>query len=100
MTIQSTLLPPDMDAELARHIIRIPTHCREGLVTYLRYGQPPGQFLLAVLSNDLAEACARADDDNRSALYDYLFLLTNYAPSAAWGSPERVSDWIERGREL
>jgi hypothetical protein len=100
MTTQTTLLPQDMAAALERHIIRIPTHCREGFLAYLQYGQRPGSFLLAVLSNDLAEACARADDDNRPALYDYVFLLTNYAPSDAWGSPSRVSDWIERGREL
>lgn len=95
-----TLLPPDMDAELPDHLDRIPAHCREGLVAYLRYGRRPGHFLEAILSNDLAEACARADEDNQRALFDYVVLLINHAPSEAWGSPGRVRNWIERGREL
>jgi hypothetical protein len=94
------LTRPDLDAALHANLHRIPAHCQQGLVEYLRYGYAPGHFLLAVLSNDLAEACKRADEENRHALFQYVYVLTNYAPSAAWGSPERVNAWIASGIEM
>jgi hypothetical protein len=100
MSDMPRLTRADLDASLDREISRIPAHCREGLIDYLRYGQPPGHFLLAVLSNDLAEACKRADEENRYALFDYVYLLTNWAPSGAWGSPQHVKDWIAKGMAL
>lgn len=96
----TSMVPPDMDKRLDIAVTRLPQYMREGLLAYLRTGRPPGHFLLAVLSNDLAEACARADEENRRALYDYIFVLVNTAPSAAWGSPERVAAWVEQGRAL
>jgi hypothetical protein len=90
----------DMDEKLDRYVELVPEHCRDGLLNYLRYGVPPGHFLQAVLSNDLREACARADDVNIAAIYNYVLVLNNYAPSAAWGSPEKVREWIERGMHL
>lgn len=93
------LVPPDMDARLEQDVSRLPEHCRQGLLDYLRYGVPPGHFLTAVLSNDLTEACSRADEPNRRALYDYVYVLYNDAPCEAWGSPDKVRAWIDRGIE-
>ena len=98
MSEMPNLLPPDMDEKLARNIHGVPEHCGDGLLAYLRHGQQPGHFLMAVLSNDLTEACGRADEENRPLLYEYVYLLYNYAPTEAWGSPEKVRAWIERGR--
>ena len=75
----------------------IPGHCRDGLLLYLEKGVPVGSFLEAVLSNDLREACARADDINRRSLFDYVQFLYRYAPIPAWGSAEAYRKWIERG---
>ena len=94
-----SLVPPDMDKRLDLSVLRVPEHCRRGLLDYLRYGVPPGHFLQAVLSNDLREACSRADEINRRALYDYVFVLYNDAPGAAWGSPDKVKAWINAGME-
>lgn len=94
-----SLLPPDMDARLKQSVSILPEHCRQGLLDYLRFGVPPGHFLLAVLANDLAEACARADDVNQRALYDYVYVLYNDAPGTSWGSPAKVQEWIERGMQ-
>ncbi len=94
------LIPPDMDAKLEANLHRIPAHCQDGLADYIRYGVPPGHFLLAVLSNDLREACARADEENRGALFQYVYVLTNYSPIACWGSRESVKYWIETGAAL
>lgn len=93
-----SMVPPDMDARLENAALYLPSHMREGLLLYLRHGLPPGHFLMAVLSNDLAEACARADDENRRLLYDYVYFLYNHAPRAAWGSPENVEAWMASAR--
>jgi len=77
----------------------IPAHMHNGLVSYLHDGYPTGHFLMAILSNDLKEACARADDDNKPLLWNYIFFLVNYAPGAAWGSPSKVQEWLAMHRE-
>jgi len=100
MEVTGSLLHPNMEAPLARAVLRLPESCREGLLLYLRFGLRPGTFLTAVLSNDLRGACAAADEVNRLALYDYVYVLYNCAPLAAWGSPELVADWIQRGTEM
>lgn len=95
-----SLVPPDMDAKLDAEVLRLPLHMREGFLAYVRYGVPPGHFLLAILSNDLAEACARADLDNQRALYDYVHVLHNFAPADCWGGPAAIKDWIANGAAL
>lgn len=95
-----TLLPAEMDATLEDRCARLPGYCRQSLIDYLRYGLPPGSFLQAVLSNDLREACRRADEESRYALFDFVFVLYNHAPLDAWGSATEVKAWIERGAAL
>ena len=62
---------------------------------YLEHGILPGHFLTAVLSNDLIEACGRADDENRAALFEWCRWLVNEAPPGSYGSPEYVKTWLE-----
>lgn len=100
MSDMPRLIPPDMDGRLDDALVNIPAHCREGLANYIRYGVPPGHFLLAVLTNDLAGACARADEDNKYKLFNYVYVLTNYAPIACWGGVESVKYWIAKGAAL
>lgn len=76
----------------------VPEHMHDGYVLYLLHGISPGSFGLAVLENDLREACARADEENQRALYRHVYFLYNYAPSGCWGSPEQVNEWIARHR--
>ena len=76
---------------------RLPEHCRGALERYIRHGIPPGHFLTALLSNDLRETFARADDINASAVRDYLVFLYSDAPSACSGSPSRFAAWVESG---
>jgi len=74
----------------------IPEHMHDGYVLYLLHGIPPGSFLTAVLTNDLREACGRADEVNRAALYQHVFFLYNYAPRNALGSLENVREWMQQ----
>jgi hypothetical protein len=73
---------------------RLPVGLRGGLERYIEHGVPPGHFLTAVLTNDLREACSRADDINRYLLWDIVGWLWNEAPAPCWGSPEKVSAWL------
>ena len=81
------------------HGIVIPEHCREGLIRYVAHGLPPGNFLLAVLSNDLREAFACADRENSAAMGAWVGFLYNHCPGLCWGSPEKVKDWIDLARK-
>lgn len=73
----------------------IPDYMVEGLDLWTRFGVLPGDFLIAVLSNDLMEACARADETNLRNLPVYCAYLYNEAPPQCFGSKERVRAWIE-----
>jgi hypothetical protein len=73
---------------------RVPEPLWNGLLLYLTERKPPGHFLMAVLMNDLKDACARADEINRAHLYDVVYFLYNYAPEACWGSADRVDRWL------
>ena len=73
----------------------IPIRMIGGLVRYIEDGVVPGDFWMAILQNDLKEACAMADEENKYLIYDFVYVLYNYAPSDCWGSPERVRKWVQ-----
>lgn len=77
----------------------IPAYMVGAVKRYILQGIPPGSFLTAVISNDLREAFARADDDNATAMQGWVRFFYNYAPSGCWGSPERYSNWLAKFRE-
>ena len=68
----------------------------QSLERYVEHRIAPGGFLLAVLSNNLREACGRADSENRYALFDIVGYIYNELPATCWGSPERVREWLQR----
>ena len=68
--------------------------CAEGLDLYIREHRPIGDFLTALLSNDLRETFARADSTNKPAIEQYVRFLYQYAPAGTWGSRENVKAWI------
>lgn len=81
----------------------LPENTKGALERYILRGIPTGGFLDAVLSNDLRGSFARADIENREALYQIVMWLHNYAPSGCHGSKERVTDWLkqkQREREI
>jgi hypothetical protein len=66
-----------------------------GLVRYLVHRIPPGDFLLAVLSNDLMEAVSRGDDASVAGLRSLVRFLHNDTPWSAHGSLAIVRAWVE-----
>ena len=74
----------------------IPESTKTTLDLYVQQGIPTGGFLYAVLTNDLFGAVAKADIYNRAALYEICNYVYNDMPSACWGSPKIVKEWLER----
>jgi hypothetical protein len=60
---------------------------------------PTGDFLKAVLSNNLVESFARADDENLQPMFEIIKYCYNEIPSTCWGSPEKVEAWVEDGNK-
>ena len=75
----------------------LPEHMRDGVRAYIEKRVPPGGFLTAVLSNDLMEACVRADHINIERLPDFCRFLYNEAPHNCHGSPAKVKAWLREG---
>lgn len=70
----------------------LPIGVRSGLVSYFDRRRRPGDFLRAVLSNDLAQAVLqRTKDVDLDVLVRWLWA---YAPPGSWGSPATVDQWL------
>ena len=76
----------------------IPNYMMGGLRRYIERGIHPGDFLTAVICNDLREAVGRADDTNIANLPAYVAYLHNEVPAIAWGSIKRMQAWMEARR--
>jgi len=62
----------------------------------IRWGQEAGylgDFLTAVLENNLMEAVGRADDINREHLHTICMFVHNELPANCHGSPAKVLAW-------
>ena len=75
----------------------IPQLIIDALVRYGEKGIPPGDFLMAVLSDNFSQSVFRADDRNRLILYEISIFIHNEIPDTSWGSVEKVQKWIARG---
>ncbi len=75
----------------------IPDYMRPGVETYVDDGIVPGDFLKAVLSNDLKEAAFHADHTNYLKLGDYAKFIYWHLPYACQGSREKVIAWANAG---
>jgi len=75
----------------------LPEGLRGGMNRYIEHRVPPGNFLTAVLSNDLRRACERADDvKSASALRDRRLALQRGAV-ALLGITGKGSGMARRG---
>ena len=72
---------------------RIPETTIETLTAWIESGRPMGSFCEAVVTNDLREACRRADEGNARALVEIVAWLHNHAPIGSWGSPAALKTW-------
>jgi len=63
---------------------------KEALEAYAYKGRELGDFLTAVVANDLMEAMGRADSYNRATIHQICSFIYNELPSTCHGSPEKV----------
>ena len=75
----------------------IPERMMPGILAYVENGQLPGSFLQAVISNNLKESFAQADDENKKNIQAFVAYFYNEVPAPAWGSPEAMMNWSEQG---
>ncbi len=64
------------------------------LQRYVEHRIPTGDFLYAVLCNDLRRAFVRADDENRETLYEIVDYCYRNLPRECWGSQQKVTSWL------
>lgn len=69
------------------------------LDAYANDGQPPGDFIYAVVSNNLKEAYRTADDENLIDMQEIVSYMYNDMPAGCQGSPEKVRCWLELKRD-
>lgn len=74
----------------------IPLRMMDGLDRYINHHIPPGDFLSAVIKNDLRGAVERADDENLTNIPAYVAFLYNEAPGGCCGSEENFKRWIKK----
>ena len=72
---------------------------KEAIDQYAEQGQPLGDFLTALLANDLMEALGRADDGNRRDIFQLCMYVYNEIPSLSHGSYAIVKAWIAKKKE-
>lgn len=97
---QAAGLPPlqrSIHDEAALH--GIPPMILEGLKRYIDQRVPTGDFLYAVLTNNLREAVFRADLHSELSLSKIVRWLHWEAPSQCWGSVEKVGAWLKDHQE-
>jgi hypothetical protein len=76
----------------------VPEYMRPALIDYVNDGVPPGDFLKAIICNDLKEAVGRADDINVCNIPAYVNYFYNHAPHSCWGSKSAMDSWV--GKKL
>lgn len=74
----------------------IPAHMMPALLRWTQNGEVPGDFLQAVIRNDLRAAVSHADNENAANLPAYLGWFYNEAPCGCWGAPGCLTEWPGR----
>ena len=87
----------DWRAEMLKGLHLVPPHLREGLQRYILTGGLVGQYLTALLDNDLREVVARGDDESLAGLRGTVQFLHNFCPGRCWGSPAIRQEWQAKG---
>lgn len=73
----------------------IPDRMGGGIERYVKHGIKPGDFLTAVIENDLHMTLSRADDENLKNLSAYVGYFYNEVPQSAWGSKAKMNAWMK-----
>lgn len=87
-------------AEMVRRDLPTPSMAViESIVRYVEQKAPPGQFVSAVLANDLEEAVGRADARNARGLAWLVAFVYNNVPGNLWRSRDAIKDHLNSTSE-
>jgi hypothetical protein len=84
-------------AELDKRYPGVKGSVTETVAAYILFGRPMGDFMVAVICNDLFGAMARADLENRLALHEICQIVYNHVPLAARGDRSAYERWVATG---
>jgi hypothetical protein len=76
----------------------VPARILDILDAYAEEGRQTGDFVGAVLENNLFEAVGHADCESMAALKMIVTYVHCQMPQGCWGSPEKVKTWREKKR--
>lgn len=74
-----------------------PEYMQASIAAYLLDGGAMGDYLMALFTGKHFEAVCRADSNNFQTFAWQLKWIAQMAPMNAYGSPEKVAAWMERG---
>ena len=74
-----------------------PNNSGKAYKRYYQQGIDPGDFIRAVLANDLMGAVQRADAANVACLVEHVSFVYNELPFVCSGNLERVTKWMRSG---
>ena len=78
----------------------IPELTKRCIDEYVELGVPPGDFVRAVLENNLLGAFGTADSYNTYFMRDIVAYVYNCIPSGCHGSREIVNQWLRMHKEF
>ena len=78
----------------------IPERMMPGIKRYVEHGSKPGEFLTAIICNDLSSAVAQADNENMQNMPAFVSYFYNECPLSCWGSPHKMEAWIAGIKEF
>lgn len=74
----------------------IPVDMQDGIKRYVIEKLRPGNFLSAIITNDLRGAVGHADAVNLPLISLYVRWFYNRAPAACHGSNRQMEEWLAR----
>lgn len=93
-TTESIPDPDEIDSEVWD---TIPRYMRAVIYQYAARGNNPGDFLSAIICNDLNKAVFYADPHNVDKLHIYVRWLEAYMPRDAFGGKSQMRKWTRSG---
>lgn len=91
---------PDIGKALALpEYADIPGTVLKSLYLYVEYGRKPGDFLTAVLSNQLFQAFQKADSASKAGLDSLIHFIWKHVPVKCYGDARAVERWISECQE-
>jgi hypothetical protein len=72
----------------------IPAHMQETIKRYVIEKVRPGDFLSAIIKNDLRGAIGHADSENLPLIKLYVQWFYNRAPAVCAGSEAAMTNWL------